>query len=157
MDSTTAAPPQPAEWSEPLAPHFTTAALVQPAGTARPARVMADHAAAALAGTSARWEYEPAASGPRGLMRGAHPDAVHSARSAEVKLMFQFFGIYFAMTGLHGLHVVAGLAVLGWLLVRAGRGDFSAVCFTPVDLGGLYWHLVDIIWVFLFPLLYLIH
>lgn len=68
-----------------------------------------------------------------------------------------FFGLYFCMTGLHGLHVVAGLAVITWLLVRALRGHFSSAYFTPVDLGGLYWHLVDLIWIFLFPLLYLIH
>jgi cytochrome c oxidase subunit 3 len=68
-----------------------------------------------------------------------------------------FFGIYFCMTGLHGLHVLAGMTVIGWLTVRAARGHFSAAYFTPVDLGGLYWHVVDIIWIFLFPLLYLIH
>ncbi|HPC82369.1 MAG TPA: cytochrome c oxidase subunit 3 family protein [Thermoanaerobaculaceae bacterium] len=68
-----------------------------------------------------------------------------------------FFGIYFAMTGLHGLHVVAGMVVLGWLLLRARRGEFGSHYFTPVDLGGLYWHLVDLVWIFLFPLLYLIH
>lgn len=67
-----------------------------------------------------------------------------------------FFGIYFAMTGLHGVHVLAGMAVIAWLFVRARRGDFSAEYFTPVDLGGLYWHLVDLIWIYLFPLLYLI-
>jgi cytochrome c oxidase subunit III len=68
-----------------------------------------------------------------------------------------FFGLYFCMTGLHGLHVIAGLAVIAYLLVGALRGQFSSAYFTPVDLGGLYWHLVDLIWIFLFPLLYLIH
>jgi cytochrome c oxidase subunit 3 len=67
-----------------------------------------------------------------------------------------FFGIYFLMTGLHGLHVLAGMAVLAWLLRRAIRGDFNRHYFAPVDLGGLYWHLVDLIWIFLFPLFYLI-
>jgi len=67
-----------------------------------------------------------------------------------------FFGLYFCMTGLHGLHVLAGVAVIAWLWARALRGDFSSAYFTPVDLGGLYWHLVDLIWIFLFPLLYLI-
>ncbi len=69
----------------------------------------------------------------------------------------QFFGIYFVMTGLHALHVIVGMAVIGWLLAGAARGRFGRAYFTPVDLGGLYWHLVDIIWIFLFPLLYLIH
>ncbi len=69
--------------------------------------------------------------------------------------MHIFFGLYFCMTGLHALHVVAGLVLISWLLVRSLRGDFSSAYFTPVDLGGLYWHLVDVIWIFLFPLLYL--
>lgn len=68
-----------------------------------------------------------------------------------------FFGIYFVMTGLHGIHVIAGMVMLTWLLIRAMRGDFGTRNYTAVDLGGLYWHLVDLIWIFLFPLLYLIH
>lgn len=71
--------------------------------------------------------------------------------------MHIFFGIYFAMTGLHGVHVIAGMCVIAWLLYRAWRGDFTRRYFGPVDLGGLYWHLVDLIWIYLFPLLYLIH
>ena len=67
-----------------------------------------------------------------------------------------FFGIYFCMTGLHGFHVLAGMALMLWLMVRAMRGHFGPNYFTPVDLGGLYWHVVDLIWIFLFPLLYLI-
>ncbi len=67
-----------------------------------------------------------------------------------------FFTVYFLMTGLHGLHVLVGMGVLGWLAGRAWRGDFSPGYHTPVELGGLYWHLVDLIWIFLFPLLYLI-
>ncbi len=73
------------------------------------------------------------------------------------KHLQNFFSIYFLMTGLHGLHVILGLIVIAWLLIRAIRGDFGRRYFTPVDLGGLYWHLVDVIWIFLFPLLYLIH
>jgi cytochrome c oxidase subunit 3 len=68
-----------------------------------------------------------------------------------------FFSIYFIMTGLHGLHVIIGMIVISWLLFRANRGDFSPEYFNPVDFGGLYWHLVDLVWIFLFPLLYLIH
>lgn len=67
-----------------------------------------------------------------------------------------FFSIYFFMTGLHGLHVVVGIGLLVWLLVRAARGDFNADHFGPVDFVGLYWHLVDLVWIYLFPLLYLI-
>jgi cytochrome c oxidase subunit 3 len=68
-----------------------------------------------------------------------------------------FFSIYFLMTGLHGLHVLVGMGLITWILVRSARGAFSSAYFTPVDLVGLYWHLVDLIWIFLFPLLYLIH
>ncbi len=68
-----------------------------------------------------------------------------------------FFSIYFMMTGLHGLHVIAGMAAIAWVLARSVRGDFSSLYFGPVDFVGLYWHLVDLIWIYLFPLLYLIH
>ena len=68
-----------------------------------------------------------------------------------------FFNIYFAMTGLHGIHVLVGMGLIAWILVRSVRGQFSAAYFAPVDLVGLYWHVVDLIWIFLFPLLYLIH
>jgi cytochrome c oxidase subunit 3 len=60
------------------------------------------------------------------------------------------------MTGLHGVHILGGMAVIAWVLRRAARGDFSHAYYTPVDLVGLYWHLVDLIWIYLFPLLYLI-
>ncbi len=68
-----------------------------------------------------------------------------------------FFGIYFAMTGLHGVHVLVGMSVIIWMIARTHRNHFSAAYFTPLELTGLYWHLVDLIWIFLFPLFYLIH
>jgi len=68
-----------------------------------------------------------------------------------------FFTIYFAMTGLHGVHVLLGIFVFIWLLVRAIKGHFTPDYFGPVDFAALYWHIVDLIWIFLFPLLYLIH
>lgn len=67
-----------------------------------------------------------------------------------------FFSIYFMMTGLHGIHVVIGMVILAWLLIRVIRGEFNSQYYGPIELGGLYWHLVDVIWIFLFPLLYLI-
>ncbi|HEY4013427.1 MAG TPA: cytochrome c oxidase subunit 3 family protein [Polyangiaceae bacterium] len=67
-----------------------------------------------------------------------------------------FFGLYFVMTGLHGLHVIIGMSILVWVLVKNLRGQFSPQFFTPVDLGALYWHLVDLVWIYLFPLLYLV-
>jgi cytochrome c oxidase subunit III len=67
-----------------------------------------------------------------------------------------FFGLYFSMTGLHALHVIAGMGLLGWVLLKARKGRFSARYYTPVEIGALYWHLVDLIWIYLFPLLYLV-
>lgn len=67
-----------------------------------------------------------------------------------------FFSLYFAMTGVHALHMVIGIGVLAVLIAQARHGRFGPAYFTPVDLSGLYWHFVDIIWIFLFPLLYLI-
>jgi cytochrome c oxidase subunit 3 len=67
-----------------------------------------------------------------------------------------FFGIYFLMTGLHGIHVIAGMLVMLWLLWRLGRGDFGPRYYAPIECGALYWHIVDVIWIFLFPLWYLI-
>ena len=68
-----------------------------------------------------------------------------------------FFTIYFAMTGLHGVHVLLGIFVFIWLLIRAIKGQFTPEYFGPIDYAALYWHIVDLIWIFLFPLLYLIH
>lgn len=70
--------------------------------------------------------------------------------------MATFFAFYFMMTGLHGIHIVIGIVLLTWLLLRAGKGHFNADYYTPVDLVGLYWHIVDMIWIYLFPLYYLI-
>lgn len=67
-----------------------------------------------------------------------------------------FFGLYFVMTGLHGVHVVVGIGVLIWVLLRAQKGEFGPRYYTPVENVGLYWHLVDLVWIFLFPLLYLV-
>lgn len=67
-----------------------------------------------------------------------------------------FFYIYFVMTGLHALHMIIGLGIMAWLLWKAWKGTFSAEYYTPVEISGLYWHFVDIVWIFLFPLLYLL-
>ena len=67
-----------------------------------------------------------------------------------------FFWIYFVMTGLHALHMIIGLGVMLWLLWKAWLGTFTAEYFAPVEIAGLYWHFVDIVWIFLFPLLYLL-
>jgi cytochrome c oxidase subunit 3 len=67
-----------------------------------------------------------------------------------------FFSIYFALTGFHALHMVIGLGVLGTLVALASSGTVGKHYHTPVEISGLYWHFVDIVWIFLFPLLYLI-
>jgi len=67
-----------------------------------------------------------------------------------------FFSLYFAMTGLHALHMIVGVGLMAVLLVLAIRDRFSSKYYSPVEMGGLYWHFVDIVWIFLFPLLYLL-
>lgn len=67
-----------------------------------------------------------------------------------------FFSLYFAMTGMHALHMIIGVGLMVWLIVKARRNQFSKTYYFPVEMGGLYWHFVDIVWVFLFPLLYLV-
>ncbi len=67
-----------------------------------------------------------------------------------------FFVLYFCMTGLHSLHVLIGVVALTVLAWKAWRGKYTKEYYTPVEVGGLYWHFVDVVWVFLFPLLYLV-
>lgn len=67
-----------------------------------------------------------------------------------------FFYLYFVMTALHAVHMIIGLGIMTWLLIKAWRGTFSHDYFAPVEMSGLYWHFVDIVWIFLFPLLYLL-
>lgn len=93
----------------------------------------------------------------RHMARGTVERPVHPLQDPKRPInAHMFFNIYFLMTGLHGIHVLVGMIVIGWLIRRAVRGDFHSEYFTPVDLGGLYWHIVDLIWIFLFPLFYLI-
>ena len=79
-----------------------------------------------------------------------HWDGVY-AKPAE-----QFYSLYFAMTGLHALHMVIGLGIMTVIAIMAWRNTFDEEYYTPVEVAGLYWHFVDIVWIFLFPLLYLI-
>ena len=67
-----------------------------------------------------------------------------------------YFGLYFGLTGLHASHMVIGAGMLIFLIIRARQGAYTAEWHTPVEMFGLYWHFVDIVWIFLFPLLYLI-
>jgi cytochrome c oxidase subunit III len=77
----------------------------------------------------------------------------NGAYASSVELFFCF---YFFMTGLHALHMVIGIGILTVLTIMAARGRFSPEYYTPLEVSGLYWHFVDIVWIFLFPLLYLI-
>ncbi len=87
---------------------------------------------------------------------GIFPGAYYTFEGIDHPKANVFFSIYYMMTGLHGLHVVIGIGLMIWLVVRAKMGDYSSKWYTPVEMTGLYWHLVDIIWIFLFPLMYLI-
>jgi len=83
--------------------------------------------------------------GPNFVFDG--PDPVHAQL---------FFSLYFAMTGLHALHMIVGEVLLGILVLRSLQGMFNKYYYTPVEMSGLYWHFVDLVWIFLFPLLYLL-
>jgi cytochrome c oxidase subunit 3 len=83
--------------------------------------------------------------GPNFHWEGAH------AKPAE-----QFYSLYFAMTGLHALHMIVGLGIMTVMVIWSWQGKFSPDYYTPIEISGLYWHFVDIVWIFLFPLLYLI-
>ena len=98
----------------------------------------------------------PAAAGPAGLAASekgvaAEPEILPEPANAQT-----FFSIYFLMTGLHGIHVLAGIGAFLWLLRCTYRGDFASGHFTRVDMVALYWHVVDLIWIYLFLLLYLV-
>jgi cytochrome c oxidase subunit 3 len=87
-----------------------------------------------------------------GLLPGAlfHAEGFKSAHPG------MFFACYFMMTGVHGLHILIGMGLIIWALLRNMKGEFGPRYYAPVEGVGLYWHLVDLIWIYLFPLLYLI-
>jgi cytochrome c oxidase subunit 3 len=80
-----------------------------------------------------------------------HPRQYANPQHAQI-----FFSLYFVMTGLHALHMIIGLGIFLWLFLMAYKGRFTPEYHTPIEIGGLYWHFVDIVWIYLFPLLYLI-
>ena len=107
----------------------------------------------------------PASVGPMGLNNleatdltadEDHAEVIHTRDPNRPKNAHLFFTIYYLMTGLHGIHVLLGMGAISWVLIGSIRGRFSSAYFTPVDLTGLYWHIVDLIWIFLFPMFYLI-
>jgi len=87
---------------------------------------------------------------------GQLPGKYYTFKGIEGTNPHIFFSVYFLMTGLHGFHVIGGMGLISWLIVKTKRGRFSSQYYTPVEMTGLYWHLVDLIWIFLFPMFYLI-
>ena len=87
------------------------------------------------------------------IVPGPYFDATKWEHPAGVEM---FYSLYFCMTGLHALHMIIGLGIMTWLLVTALKDRYDSDYYTPVEVAGLYWHFVDIVWIFLFPLLYLI-
>jgi len=111
---------------------------------------------AAPAGDADRSKIAPAAEGPAGLAAPGAEESSEKTIEIEPANAQTFFSIYFLMTGLHGIHVVGGIGAFLWLYFGARRGIFSTGHFTRVDMVALYWHVVDLIWIYLFLLLYLI-
>ena len=87
---------------------------------------------------------------------GGEADDDSHVVTVKEKHVEMFYSFYFLMTGMHALHMIIGAGLIVWLLVLTVRGRFSSAYYTPIELFGLYWHFVDIVWIFLFPLLYLI-
>ncbi len=88
---------------------------------------------------------------------GLFPGAGFTFEGPLSRQVESFFSLYFMMTGLHALHMLVGVGIMSVVAGMIWRGRFSPEYYAPVEIGGLYWHFVDIIWIFLFPLLYLIH
>jgi cytochrome c oxidase subunit 3 len=84
------------------------------------------------------------------------PHKLHLLEGASVRQVEMFYWIYFAMTGMHALHMIIGAGLLTFLLIFSLKGRFDPEYHSPVEVIGLYWHFVDIVWIFLFPLLYLL-
>ena len=87
---------------------------------------------------------------------GLKPGEFFTFVGAEHANLALYFSFYFCMTGLHGSHVLAGMVLIFWLYLRARKGHFNEKYYTPLEVVGLFWHLVDLIWIYLFPLLYLV-
>jgi cytochrome c oxidase subunit 3 len=90
------------------------------------------------------------------IHEGMLPGSLYHYEELKIAHAPTFFSVYFVMTGIHGLHVIIGMCVIYWLIRRAKRNEFGPTYFTPVEMTGLYWHFVDLVWIYLFPLLYLV-
>jgi cytochrome c oxidase subunit III len=137
-----------------LTSSFTMALAVESAGTGRRRRLVGLLLVTAALGVAflgfkfAEYrEHFQAGLAPGASFRFEGPNP----RRAEL-----FFSLYFVMTAVHALHLAVGIALMVWLAAAAGKGRFSPAHYAPVETSGLYWHFVDIVWIFLFPLLYLL-
>lgn len=150
-----------ADASEPAAEDETEPATA--AAASEPAAAEPEQAPAVASNWLAQSSIPNAPAGPEGITDRYIEDVEYTVyqpvpqfdpnRPANAHL---FFGLYFLMTGLHGIHVVVGMLVMLWLLWRLGRREFGPRYYAPIECGALYWHIVDVIWIFLFPLWYLI-
>ena len=141
------------ETSHEIADEAMPEAAVGETGAAEPAE---DTVPAQPATDPDRSAIAPAAEGPAGLAVPTSEVADEHEVEIEPANAQIYFSIYFLMTGLHGIHVLGGIGAFIWLLMCAQRGYFDSGHFTRVDMVALYWHLVDLIWIYLFLLLYLI-
>jgi cytochrome c oxidase subunit 3 len=91
-----------------------------------------------------------------GYLEGHLPGAGFRFEAKHFQHAQIFFSLYYLMTGLHAVHMIIGLGVMAVMLWLSWRGTITAEYYTPIEISGLYWHFVDIVWIFLFPLLYLI-
>ncbi len=85
-----------------------------------------------------------------------YPGKFFAYEGAEYSNQGLYFSLYYMMTGLHGTHVLVGMGLITWVAIKASRGEFGPHYYTPVEGVGIFWHLVDLIWIYLFPLLYLV-
>jgi len=87
---------------------------------------------------------------------GLYPGSLFTYADGQATNLALYYSFYFLMTGLHGSHVLVGMGLIAWVWWRSSKNEFSGEFYTPVECVGLFWHLVDLIWIYLFPLLYLV-
>ncbi len=146
-------------WAGQFDPHVEHSEEIHEASDTEHVEVIEADAAEVVAQPAAdpnRSAIPESAVGPSGLAPVEDLVAENEEVIAQPANAQTYFSIYFLMTGLHGIHVLGGIAAFFWLLMCTRRGDFDTGHFTRVDMVALYWHLVDLIWIYLFLLLYLI-
>lgn len=90
------------------------------------------------------------------IHEGTLPGGFYTFDGLTIPQAPMFFSFYFVMTGIHAFHVVVGMSLITWVMLRVRRGEITPEFFTPIELVGFYWHFVDLVWIYLFPLLYLL-